>query len=1832
MTSEEWYGANIKYRAPFVPVANRSIWTLMNFTVYFCSNQDCDKTTEQYLTRWISVLHRQVSIFTEIEKSVYHPGELVRIRVMSLTPEMVSPNFQLTKYPSKKLVLQSNSGKLQLLPLTAEDESALNTVKCSEVFVINTADERVKMWRDVSFLEATDLRYYLPTTAQSGEWTVGATVFGKTETAHFHVQRHMFSSLMVTINPSENLTVDSSHALFTVCSHRTNGQTSRGYVRAQICRCPRPRDMEEQKRLKQAVLAKNSCPFRSQTPANTSGCIEAKEWLQLDGCAKFDLQTNKLVQDTSTGSKTDQLLLICAHAAEGELADAKGTRCVFDIGRRERSAQLKLTLPSVYNPGLPTSGTVSLFPPGEGQVWLVWGDAEDNRELQASAIKLNVTGQASFVIPPQNLPKTLYVEAVCISQDYANSYSPVRGYNGNGPNTLMTRAIVSRSTDSGNVTLQLWPTANSAQFNCSGKLKLLVISNIPLWNKMFELQANVWGKVLHLSVPPITAKPDDCVDQDGILGHYVCVHSQGNQISCLPGWTGPDCMITICKAHCYPLGGRCDFMERCACFEGWTGANCDVCVQRKGCVHGKCVNGSDCVCDDGWEGDLCDEVQAHGYSSYTKKQYLPHPTLRKSGEFNQPKRTIFTRFFEFELSNEWRDATTPVLYFYHRDKNSVKAVATTFDMPQTDGCSELGEPQFYKKEIQLDKKHTYAGQAVQLTIQMCGSSALHSRSSVGHKEQVCFMHASETISIKYDRLARILFSYTKTELPQVTGMYESVGNTKVLGTSGILLLSSTGKESYNEVGDENVEVDDASEAPNTKANAIASLMSEYPSKNWLFEVWHLRQWNVNSVAFYGFQRNITAPDAAATWQVSAVCVTGSYGLWVSPPQTLTVVRPFAVLTSVSKQVKLTEDPYISISVTAMHHDLLELKCIPVTVTSTSNVTDWITLGSYEFTECVCPGETRTFVLGLRPLRPGRLEVTASVHAVFDSPLCSLNDQQSYLISADHEHFMVVSETIRVLQDGYPQHKIFGDLICLHSGNGSVEKIFSFTYPEDIVPDSLTINLSYVDELWGRALLNVGHLVALPTSGADQNLLSVSSSLFLLDYLQSTRIVNFKQTSLLVQDTVRHIYAGFQKLRKYRHSDGSYSMFGESDGEGSTWLTAHVLHTVAALRDVNGDLVRDWKLLFNETIQFLIKRHRPDGSGCFEERSRLTNPKMQGRLEDRSKQYQEMVLSAYVLSVLYEVGPNLEGFQVPSYIPSLNLGIKCLRSGPLGMMLSEGRFDEIPTYDLAMITNTMTLLRSGDSFTTFLLNELLDRKRSVKVKGERLYTYWKAGRITDKYNSDGAVAMDVATTSLAYKALVNTGLKFPELFSIAQWLSTQQTLYGGFYSIHDTSLGLEVIAKEAKRLAVHRTLNNLTVEVYMEPYGSSWQMDVTENNRRVVNQIEVPVDNSTILNSSRWIMSSASESRSDCLSVQTLVQYNSYATNNSHDSVYQLFVEIEQGKQTSATVYPVANVTVCFRPSLAMRPHDSGILLLQVSMVSGWLPDEKKLLQSVGTKEDSVRSVEIDKDGTVAFLFNGFTVAEANAPSQNAWSNLTRCAQVNVRQTAYVNNTQPAQIKVMEYYSPEISAWTSFSLNNCESTWLSRVNPQTNLSTTELQSSASSTASTFSSVSATCAACDLTEEKKNTLTENIYKGLCIGHNKACLLDILSEDYEEYKVTVSTASAFDFPRSWNATLKMLGCLCAAAVPGEQLLIFSAYPLQIYPGDLDVFLRKTQPYITVLPLSEVLSHMKRVLAYWGSYSTRTVASGAISSWAPSDVTFEHMKSSYCEVVRHISTNSSI
>jgi CD109 antigen len=81
---------------------------------------------------------------------------------------------------------------------------------------------------------------------------------------------------------------------------------------------------------------------------------------------------------------------------------------------------------------------------------------------------------------------------------------------------------------------------------------------------------------------------------------------------------------------------------------------------------------------------------------------------------------------------------------------------------------------------------------------------------------------------------------------------------------------------------------------------------------------------------------------------------------------------------------------------------------------------------------------------------------------------------------------------------------------------------------------------------------------MPYGCGEQNMVNFVPNILVLDYLK-----NIKQLTTDIETKAKSfLNSGYQRQLTYRHSDGSFSTFGEeSDRSGSTWLTAFVVKSL-----------------------------------------------------------------------------------------------------------------------------------------------------------------------------------------------------------------------------------------------------------------------------------------------------------------------------------------------------------------------------------------------------------------------------------------------------------------------------------------------------------------------------------------------------------------------------------------------------------------------------------------------------------------------------------------------
>ncbi|KAF7233934.1 hypothetical protein EG68_12344 [Paragonimus skrjabini miyazakii] len=1407
----------------------------------------------------------------------------------------------------------------------------------------------------------------------------------------------------------------------------------------------------------------------------------------------------------------------------------------------------------------------------------------------------------------------------------------------------------------GGSSLQLWPTNKPVVAKCPGAVTVNMLANTQLAKRAFYVQCTVRGRLLQRYIPAqLTGASELCRDRDDALGHYTCESVNSDRIVCLPGWTGDDCLQPVCAKGCHPRGGVCHQPNTCSCTDGCTGVNCQDCVKRTDCKHGRCVNGDDCVCDPGWMGFSCDTrmvnflktVNADSKTAETNESHKQiHGGLEESGESTKavfPRRTLYERQITFSIDGDWGPEATVVVYFYKDDDDSegVEVVPMVIELRNLDNCTNPAtamQAESVVSGIQFDRYHVSPGQEIQLSVRPADQTFTPVTSVITESEkipdQVCFLRMSDISLDNFEQEKNLvdMASYiNRIQHNQETIKWRSAVPDNVLETfrsAGLQLTTLTDigivrqtfqpclARMYSTVVDgpmglalSPLPMSAISSNAVTEENQLDSVpiqtmprLRHFFPEVWLFDYAAVKQQPVqHGRSAYGVQTNLTVPDSITTWRASAFCTTKSNGLWIPPSKQLTVSMPFFIEITLPKQVIRGEILYLPISVHVID-DKIKLteidaskECFDIRVFTQVDEQDWVRVSISEFTGCACQGEKRTFQIGLLARRLGQLNVTVIAQATSGSVMCySDTDDMLFEVKQEKHHMLqdMVRRSVRVVPEGVSQAVTIGDIICLRASEVNRTQTFPLVIPKNVIPGSLRVYWSYTDEVLGPALKNLNSLVQMPTGCGEQNMVLVAPNVYVLDYLKSSPSVNVRQTEKLIRDARTYIETGYHGQSKYRHEDGSYSAFGKSDGEGSTWLTAFVLRVFSKAYKVDSSVRIEWTTLFNETVAYLTQRQDSLGAGCFIEKGRVIHSAIQGGLSTETSVSKESLLTAYVLTALWGIGPILGRTLSSRLTTSVNDGLRCLTEAiNPGSIISQ-----MSTYELAQFAYTFSLIEPQSSNAVALLKELLNRRHTESSAGlTDAKNFWSArSNLSTKY-ARLAEAIDIETTSYAYLALAQSGLSISELFPVIRWLASHQNANGGFRSTQDTVLGLEAIADGAKRLGldtVNITVNQLEVEAILEPMNYSIRDKVTSEKRRVVNQFAVPYMEPLQAQSSRWDISATLNSSRQCLAVQTILYYNVPDTDATDQAAFDLSISVAQPRAPPSKACTSAVVTICLRVSEQVSTQrDSGMLLIKVLMVSGWQPIEKEVFGLVGTgprDSELVRMVEISDDGTLWLYFDGFTASEATTVG------------------VYVENTRSAMVTAMDYYATERSVSRNYSLDECTSGWNKDTHVIRSRNLTSTYPSVDGTTELTAEQPSVCPTCEMTDDGNGSIVDELMTALCNGYNYIYVLQIHGGSDAAYNVTVSAVMKSNYTASWNATLHLttdsVPCNCQSIKVGSQLLMFSPNGLDIYLGQPDLSIRSKHQNVLLLPASDLFPSIRLAFDRWLSNSVMHRETGA-------------------------------
>ncbi|XP_052563225.1 thioester-containing protein 1 allele R1-like isoform X5 [Culex pipiens pallens] len=696
-------------------------------------------------------------------------------------------------------------------------------------------------------------------------------------------------------------------------------------------------------------------------------------------------------------------------------------------------------------------------------------------------------------------------------------------------------------------------------------------------------------------------------------------------------------------------------------------------------------------------------------------------------------------------------------------------------------------------------------------------------------------------------------------------------------------------------------------------------------------------WEDFSNDSFSGQKTITkkVPDTITSWIITGFSVNPVYGLGLTQqPRKLNVFLPFFVSTNLPYSVKRGE--IVSIPVVIFNY---------MESGQTAEVTFDNSEYEFEFADVeneihenskaetsrkktveVPSNSGRTVSFMIRPTKLGHItiKVTATTALAGDG----------------------VERQLLVEPEGLPQFVNKAAFVDLRSAP-EVMKNFTVEVPKNAVPDSTRVEVSVIGDVLGSTVQNLDSLIRMPYGCGEQNMLNFVPNIVVLDYLKGTD----QLTSKIEQKAKKFMESGYQRELTYRHDDGSFSAFGNSDPKGSTWLTAFVARSFKqAASHISVE-----EAIIDKALEWLSDQQASNGS--FPEVGKVSHKDMQGGSGEG------IALTAYTLIAFLE-NRNL----LPKYQNIVNKAVDYVARNIDGLN---------DVYALAIAAYALQL--ADHSSKDFTLSQL-DGKATTD--GDTKWWHKPIPESDSKnpwYGKPNSV--NVEMSSYAMLSFLEAGLDTDAL-PIMKWLISQRNDKGGFQSTQDTVVGLQALAKLAAKISSKN--NDVTIVV---SYNENQQREIKVNseNNLILQKFELP---STAKN-----VDIKATGRGFAI-VSLGYKYNMNVTGE-----WPRFVLDPQVNKNSNQDYLHLSVCTSFVPTTGQ--NSSNMAVMEVGFPSGFTADSDTLpsLENM----DYIKKVELKDGDTIVVLY--FDSLDRNE----------LCPTISAFRTHKVAKQKPAPVVIYDYY-------------------------------------------------------------------------------------------------------------------------------------------------------------------------------------------------------------------------
>lgn len=501
-----------------------------------------------------------------------------------------------------------------------------------------------------------------------------------------------------------------------------------------------------------------------------------------------------------------------------------------------------------------------------------------------------------------------------------------------------------------------------------------------------------------------------------------------------------------------------------------------------------------------------------------------------------------------------------------------------------------------------------------------------------------------------------------------------------------------------------------------------------------------------------------APDVEASWMITGISISEEYGLGLTTsPTILKSFLKFYVDTIVPVSIKIGEVFVLEILVVNLFDESLSAD---VKFFKSDDQYDILRPYAYNWTS-ISEGQLQNINVQNRSIGRLRIEVQPKIIGLVGIFVSATSSK-----AGDS-----VAKYLLVYPEGFLTYENHAEIFLLDECD--IEKkhlTLSCSLPDEISNDAVSVTASISGDVLGPALLGLQSLIRLPTGCAEEIMMYLVPDVLALDYLTLTK----RLTRGLSVTALWYLESAYEKMLQFRHSDGSFSAFGNADQNGSTWLTAYVLKYFRRAQQY----IEIDEAVFSDALDFVLSKQQEDGS--FREDGVIIYKALQGGTASG------VAFTSYVTVVLQD-----ELKRYPQYEESVEIALDYV-------------YNFCDTDDVySLVLATYLFYEANDENKYEFVEDLLE-KSTVTTD----YEFWKNQPPTEKTSS-----LDIEITSYALLVLNQLPELFDDAFKVLQWLIAQPNLQGGLESTQDIVVGIDAIFKFGAKISVAN--NDLNIELRPE---------------------------------------------------------------------------------------------------------------------------------------------------------------------------------------------------------------------------------------------------------------------------------------------------------------------------------------------------------------------------------------------------------------------------------